>query len=199
MAKIPIGGSSTHFYTVEARRVVGYDDQIPAAAVVIHEVDTSNATGLTPIAEGVDPDNNGDPNDAGARWLPGETFTDGANGISVRVDGSTATGYTVTINPRHAPPRAVDVPIGSVTINDGASSTRRSTVRLTLSATDDVGVEEMRIRNGGGAWSAWEPYATSKTWTLSRGKGAKTVYVEFKDADDNVSSSPAFDSIRKRR
>ena len=46
----------------------------------------------------VDPDNNGNPDDAGARWLPGETFTDGANGITVTVDSETAEGYVVTIS-----------------------------------------------------------------------------------------------------
>ena len=38
-----------------------------------------------------------------------------------------------------------------------------------------------------------------KTWTLSKGTGTKTVYTEFKDADGNVSSPPASDTIRRRR
>ncbi len=41
MAQIPIGGSSTHFYTVEARRLIGYDIKLAGAAVIIHEVDTT--------------------------------------------------------------------------------------------------------------------------------------------------------------
>ena len=48
-------------------------------------------------AQVVDGDNNGDPNDAGAMWTPGETFTDAANGITVTVDAQTATGFQVTI------------------------------------------------------------------------------------------------------
>jgi hypothetical protein len=47
----------------------------------------------------VDPDNNGNPNDASAMWTPGETFTDAANGIEVKVTGATANGFGVTINP----------------------------------------------------------------------------------------------------
>jgi hypothetical protein len=35
-------------------------------------------------------------------WLPGETFTDSANGIKVRVTGATTSGYDVTINPSDA-------------------------------------------------------------------------------------------------
>jgi hypothetical protein len=82
------------FYTVEARRFVNYDTNVPGEAIVIHSVDTSRSDRLAQV---VDPDNNGDPNDAGASWLPGETFTDTANGISVAVTGSTATSFSVTI------------------------------------------------------------------------------------------------------
>jgi M6 family metalloprotease-like protein len=99
MATIPIGGSSSVFYTLEARRFVGYDGHVRGEAIVIHKVDTTNATGLQRIARVVDPDNNGNPNDAGAMWTPGETFTDSANGIKVRVTKVTANGFSVTINP----------------------------------------------------------------------------------------------------
>lgn len=52
MIQIPIGGSSTLFYTVEARRFAGYDTRIPGEAVVIHRVDTVD----TRPARVVDPD-----------------------------------------------------------------------------------------------------------------------------------------------
>lgn len=96
MAQIPIAGSSTQFYTVEARRLAGYDSlgPIPGEAVVIHKV---NTTLEDRNAQVVDPDNNGNANDAGAMWLPEETFTDSANGIAVQVTGSTTTGYTVRV------------------------------------------------------------------------------------------------------
>ena len=94
MAVIPIAGSSTHFYTVEARNLAGYDREIPAKAVLIHEVDSTLDDRQAQV---VDPDHNGKPNDAGAMWLPGETFNDTAHGISVHVVAETATGYQVTI------------------------------------------------------------------------------------------------------
>jgi M6 family metalloprotease-like protein len=94
MAQIPIVGSTTRFYTVEVRRLTGYDGQVPGEAVVIHKVDTTLSDRNAQV---VDPDNNGNTNDAGAMWLPGETFTDSANGIAVQVTGSTASGYTVRI------------------------------------------------------------------------------------------------------
>ena len=46
LAKIPIGGTADHFYTVEARVRAGYDRHLPADAVVIHEVD------LRPLRDG---------------------------------------------------------------------------------------------------------------------------------------------------
>ncbi len=100
-AKIPTAGSSTRFYTVEARRFVGYDEGIPGEAVVIHKVDTSLGD---QNAQVVDADQLADPNDAGGMWQPGETFTDPAGGTSVRVTGTTATGYTLTVNPSDRPP-----------------------------------------------------------------------------------------------
>jgi hypothetical protein len=85
MAQIPIGGSMTQFYTVEARLFTGYDEQIPGEAIVIHWVNTTRGDRAAQV---VDSDNNGNPNDVGAMWLPGETFTDTANGITVSVDAS---------------------------------------------------------------------------------------------------------------
>ena len=83
MAQIPIGDSPTDFYTVETRLFAGYDDEIPDEAVVIHKVDTTLADRLAQV---VDIDNNGDPNDAGAMWTPGEIFTDSENGLQVSID-----------------------------------------------------------------------------------------------------------------
>lgn len=108
MAKIPIKGSKTQFYTVEARRLKGSDSatppydgdpngRIPGEAVVIHKVDTTlgdrNAKVVDSTTRG------SDPNDAGAMWLPGETFTDKTNGITVKVvrENDTKTGYIVDI------------------------------------------------------------------------------------------------------
>ena len=94
LAQIPIGDSGTDFYTVETRLFAGYDDEIPDEAVVIHKVDTTRADRLAQV---VDLDNNGDPNDEGAMWTVGETFTDLANGLQVSVDAGHATGFDVTI------------------------------------------------------------------------------------------------------
>ena len=95
MAQIPIGESPTDFYTVEARLFAGYDDGIPDEAIVIHKVDTTLEDRLAQV---VDVDNNGDPNDAGAMWAVGEIFTDAENDIQISIDAAYDTGYRVTIN-----------------------------------------------------------------------------------------------------
>ena len=92
MAQIPIGSTGS-FYTVEARRMAAYDAYVPGDAIVLHRVDPS---GSRP-ARVVDPDGNGNPNDAGAMWTVGETFSDAANGVTVTVEGSTATAFQVRI------------------------------------------------------------------------------------------------------
>ncbi|GFO57178.1 hypothetical protein GMSM_41850 [Geomonas sp. Red276] len=71
--------------------------------------------------------------------------------------------------------------VSSIKINNGAQVTNSPTVNLTLSATDPQGVSTMQFSNDGVVYSAEEPYATSKVWTLSAGEGTKTVYVRFRD------------------
>ena len=95
MAQIPIGDSPTEFYTVEARLFAGYDDGIPDEAIVIHKVDTTREDRLAQV---VDVDNNGDPNDEGAMWTVGEIFTDTDNNLQISIDAAYDTGYRVTIN-----------------------------------------------------------------------------------------------------
>jgi M6 family metalloprotease-like protein len=97
--RIAAGTTGGVFYTVEARRFTGYDAGLPAQAVVLHRV---NPGGNGSPARVVDPDGDGDPNDQGAMWLPGETFEDVASGIRVSVLEATPEGYRVRVS---APPR----------------------------------------------------------------------------------------------
>ena len=135
MARIPLP-DGTH-YTVEARRDVGYDTYLPAEAVIMHHV--------TDRAYVVDPDNNGNPDDSGARWLPGETFRDSVNGVTVSIDAQTADGYTVTITlaepglldvdpagVNFAAQQGVDPPVQSFTLSNAGVGD------LIWSASDDA-------------------------------------------------------------
>ncbi|HEX8246153.1 MAG TPA: Ig domain-containing protein, partial [Longimicrobium sp.] len=96
MVQLPIGASASTFYTVEARRFAGYDvpGRLPGEAVVIHRVNLNDAA----PARVVDPDKNGNPNDAGAMWLPGETFIDLQAGVRVSVLAQTADGFRVEVS-----------------------------------------------------------------------------------------------------
>ncbi|MEJ7811050.1 MAG: putative Ig domain-containing protein, partial [Gemmatimonadaceae bacterium] len=94
MAQIPLPGAPGQFYTVESRRFAGYDGKLPGEAIIIHTVNPARSDR---DAQVVDPDGNGNPNDAGAMWKPGETFADSLNGFTLAVDAATQTGYDVTV------------------------------------------------------------------------------------------------------
>ena len=150
MAKIPIQGSTTDFYTVEARRLIGYDLGIPNNAIVIHRVLT---TRTDRDAQVVDADGNGNPNDAGAMWTPGETFVDAANLISVEVNSSSGTGFTVTITlGSHLQPRmAIGAPTTGATL---AQPFYMSGWAIDQSAPSGSGVDTVHVwafPSGGGS------------------------------------------------
>lgn len=107
-------------------------------------------------------------------------------------DGGT-NEYTKTVSVNNV------APTGTIRINDGSAATKSATVSLALSATDPLpgsGVGHMRLRNENAtAWSAWEPFATSRSWLLSEGDGAKTVHVEYRDNAGNISTAAIRDEI----
>ena len=74
-------------------------------------------------------------------------------------------------------------------------------VTMTTRASDAApatGVSEMRLRNGGGEWGAWRPYAVRTEWRLHPGKGKKVVLAQYRDGAGNA-SAVAKDSIFYRR
>jgi len=86
----------------------------------------------------------------------------------------------------------------TVTMN---GSTRQAWARAILYNQDDqeiaritgptdvgCGFSQMRLRSETLAWSAWQPFAATKTWTLVAGRGTKTVSVQFRDGAGNVSN-----------
>lgn len=79
----------------------------------------------------------------------------------------------------------------SVTVSEGA--TAPATVTVNLSAVVDnsggSGLGQMRFSNDNAAWSGWENFAVSKSWTTSSGEGQKTVYAQVKD---NVGNTTTF-------
>lgn len=94
MAKIPIGGSATNYYVVEARKFAGYDQspqQIPGEGVVIHIVDTTLGDKQAQVV--------GAAGGCSDPWQPGELFKDAANNISIGVVSESSSGYAIAINP----------------------------------------------------------------------------------------------------
>lgn len=92
LATVPINGSATHFYTVEARRRVGYDAHLPGTAVIIHEIGgAAHPIQLVDLSQYEWGDGES------AMWQPGEAFGDPEGEILIRVDTATPTGFTVTI------------------------------------------------------------------------------------------------------
>lgn len=97
MAKLWVFGSSEYFYSVEYRTLDGWDGAgpIPGQAVVLHRVET----GLEDLqAQVVDYDHDGDVNDEGAMWVPGETYLNTYSELVVHVESWSATRAVVSVS-----------------------------------------------------------------------------------------------------
>lgn len=87
---------------------------------------------------------------------------------------------------------AVDTaaPTGSVKIDKGAAWTDAPAVSLKLTCADGrSGCASMQLSNDNHTFTAPEPFAATRAWTLEAGDGAKTVYVRYLDRAGNVSRS----------
>lgn len=103
-------------------------------------------------------------------------FRDKAGNVSVR--------YTDTILLDQTPPD------GAIVINNGGPTTDTLDVVLHLFWVDHgSGVSRMRFSSNGYTWSAWEPVASTKPWTLP-GWGYHTLRVQYLDRAGNA--SPVF-------
>ncbi len=75
----------------------------------------------------------------------------------------------------------------SVVINDNDPITMDAQVNLKLAAKDATsGVTSMSFSDDGTVWTAWEPFATTKTWSLKGAIGVKTVWVRVMDKAGNT-------------
>ena len=157
MVEIPL--PNEEFYTVEARRNWGYDGP-PYEAVVLHLVDPDRSTGIP--AHVVDPDDDKNPNDDGAAWLPGETFTDVQNGVRVTVLSQTASGFEVEIelgNPGTDP----DPPLIALTPTSLSYETTQGT---------NPSAKSFTVKNDGGGTLEYT-VSSNRNWLgLSRTSGS---------------------------
>lgn len=82
--------------------------------------------------------------------------------------------------PANAPADVADPVLRAVAVPDPA---RTQTITVGVDATDDVGVTQVRFANEDGNWTAWQPFAPQKQWTLSPGNNLyKLVFAQVKDA-----------------
>jgi hypothetical protein len=82
-------------------------------------------------------------------------------------------------------------PKGSLIVNGGLPYTNKAEITLEPSASDVLSlVTEMCISNDSAECNNWEPYSSiPELWQLSVEDGEKTVYIQYKDARGNLSSS----------
>lgn len=135
-AVIPV--DATHWFMLEARRDTdgGYDNSLPGSGVLIYSIDTARPEPAW-LVGAISDRNTGNGTPA---WLPGETYTNYANGFSVAVNAATVDGYQVTILRGSLPGTA---PKLAVTITDGvdpATNTVTYTVQLQNTGGTATGV-----------------------------------------------------------
>jgi hypothetical protein len=86
-------------------------------------------------------------------------------------------------------------PTGSIIINSGAEATKSKSVTLTLTASDDSGGSIQMCISNTNSCTRWTAFAATKSWSLTKGSGTKTVYVWFKDRWGNANAMPHSDTI----
>ncbi|MFC1742706.1 RCC1 domain-containing protein [Candidatus Riflebacteria bacterium] len=101
---------------------------------------------------------------------------------------STTAVDTTTTSSSTSSTTAVELPAGTLAINDGAASTDSVNVILNLTVTQAVGVVTMSVDGGD-----FEALNQAKSHTLSSGDGEKTVTIILKD--ENGQSSDITDTI----
>ena len=113
---------------------------------------------------------------------------------TVAVESISASAENMTANFRVHP---AGVPEISVAINGGAASTSSANVVLTLAMVSGLAPTQMSFANdaGGtpGTWSDWEPWGTSKAWTIEEASGPSIVWARARNGYGI--GTPAYDSI----
>ena len=77
----------------------------------------------------------------------------------------------------------------SILLDNGSARTNGTDITLALAAADPVpgsGVGLMQFSDDGLNWSAWEPFATVRNWSLAAPDGQKTVFFRVQDRAGNI-------------
>ncbi len=177
---VTINGGATYCNSTSVNLALTYDDG-SGFGVTQMEFSNDNATwsGWKPVA-------------ASNTWAL--SSGDGTKTVYAQFEDTAGNTSAVTISDDITLDMAA--PTGTVAINGGATYANSTSVTLALSAIDTTsGVADMQFSNDNATWSDWETYATSNTWTLTTGDGAKTVYAQYRDGAGNVSVATIGDDI----
>lgn len=116
--------------------------------------------------------------------------TAGAKSITLTLtNSSAASSFSFTVIAT-ATPQDLQAPTGTLAISGGSAYTNSINTSLTISAADTGGgsLSQMMIANESSfSGMSWEPYATSRVWSVPAGDAVKTVYIRFKDNSGNIS------------
>ena len=122
LLRVPWITDPSQFYTIERRRMTGYDQNLPGEGAIMHEVDPARGSDALVI----DIDGNGNCNDEGAIWRSGEAFVDVPNDFVVVFEGTD--DYRTTITFSNVPSDPVYVDGGHSGYQDGSFSQPWDTV-----------------------------------------------------------------------
>ncbi|MCW2972181.1 MAG: Ig-like surface protein, partial [Thermoleophilia bacterium] len=117
--------------------------------------------------------------------LAGRLF---ANEWSMRITPNVVPAITYPL-PTPAALPLPDVTAPKLTTVTMPASTTTRAVPVTIAATDDTAVTELRLANEDGTWGPWQPFAATVTQTLTAGYATKGVSVQVRDMAGNESNS----------
>ncbi len=148
--RIPVDVGGTVYYTVEVRKQEGYDQNLPGAGVIIHNVDTQRSTGVA--MQVVDPDSDLDLTNA--VWGVGDVFTDTSlpdGGIKIEIlstdNGDTFAVYVtnqVGIG-QERPPQVTGLNVAENIVIRDSNQANGFDYQVRLEWPDVVGEESYRV------------------------------------------------------
>jgi M6 family metalloprotease-like protein len=110
----PNASSTQRVFTLESRMFAGYDVNLPGEAVIAHNINY----GRDNWAQVLDVDQNGNPNDSGAMWTAGETYSNSVNDLAFKINSKSSSSFNVTVGTA-SPSVVISSPQSAAKFNSG--------------------------------------------------------------------------------